>query len=204
MNDKATNGLDYGYDSILFDEQQNDMYFTNSNSKLTIQGEGYFNSNNIYPITVKTSITGNVKFMLDGLENFDSTQPIYIHNNTTDSYHDLRNGIYEINLTAGTYETQFSLRFNQTTLSNEDVVVNGLNTMFIQNNNTIAIKNELLNLFIEKVHLYNLLGQIIKTWDVSNYDQTNISIPVEFISTGTYIVKIQTTNGNFSKKIIKN
>ena len=112
--------------------------------------------------------------------------------------------IYEINLTAGTYETQFSLRFNQTTLSNEDVVVNGLNTMFIQNNNTIAIKNELLNLFIEKVHLYNLLGQIIKTWDVSNYDQTNISIPVEFISTGTYIVKIQTTNGNFSKKIIKN
>jgi hypothetical protein len=51
------------------------------------------------------------------------------------------------------------------------------------------------------VYLYNVVGQLVNTWDVRNENQTNIQIPMHANSTGVYIVKIETTNGSFSKKI---
>lgn len=204
MNEKATSGLDYGYDSLLFDEQADDMYFTNNNAKLIIQGESYFNYNSIYPISVKATTAGNVKFTLDGLENFDSNQAIYIHNNLTNTYHDLRDGIYEVSILAGTNDSQFSLRFNNGTLTNEEAILNELNIFFSQNNNTLNIRNNLTDLSIQKVYLFNLLGQNINTWDVSNETQQDIQISMGHLSSGTYIVKTETTNGTYSKKIIKN
>jgi hypothetical protein len=205
MNNKATNEIDYGYDGLLFDEQSNDMFFTNSNLKLIIQGEGYFNENNIYPLTVTATTTGTVKFMLDGTENFNPSQPIYIHNSETNYYHDLRDGIYEVSLTAGTHSSTFSLRFKQETLSNEEIEIeNGVNIIFTQNNNTLSIKNNLSDTTIQKIHLFNLLGQNIETWDVSDEIQQNISVSMDHFDIGTYIVKTVTTNGDYSKKIIKN
>ena len=205
MNDKATNGIDYGYDGLLFDQQPNDMFFTNDNSKLTIQGDGYFNENNIYPLTVIASTTGTIKFMLDGTENFNPSQPIYIHNSETNYYHDLRDGIHEVYVSAGTHASTFSLRFKQETLSNEEIEIeNGVNIIFTQNNNTLSIKNNLSDTTVQKIHLFNLLGQNIETWDVSDEIQQNINVSIDHFDTGTYIVKTVTTNGDYSKKIIKN
>lgn len=205
MDDLATSELDYGYDSPLYDEQQNDFFFNKGTSKLVIQGEGYFDSNAIYPITIKASTAGNIKFMIEEVANFDPNQAIYIHNATTNTYHDIRNEIYEVAVAPGTNETQFSLRFKiGTTLSNEDVSTNELEILYTQNNNVISIKNTIIDLNVSKVSLYNILGQIIKTWDVTNENQTEINIPVEQISSGTYIVKTETNKGNYSKKIIKN
>jgi hypothetical protein len=51
------------------------------------------------------------------------------------------------------------------------------------------------------VYLYNLVGQLVNTWDVRNENQANIQIPMSSNSTGVYIVKVETSNGSFSKKI---
>jgi hypothetical protein len=55
---------------------------------------------------------------------------------------------------------------------------------------------------VQTVDLYNLLGQSIRTWEVKNADQKKIQIPVTNVSTGTYIVKVHTTKGDLSSKII--
>ena len=78
MNEHADDNFNLGYDAEIIDIQPNDIYFQAGIYKLVIQGVGYFNSNNSYPLTVKSSQTGEVNFMLDGLENFDAIQPIYI------------------------------------------------------------------------------------------------------------------------------
>ena len=52
------------------------------------------------------------------------------------------------------------------------------------------------------VGLYNITGQSISNWDVDDSEQTNIQFPVKNISSGIYIVKVKTTTGESSKKII--
>jgi hypothetical protein len=47
-----------------------------------------------------------------------------------------------------------------------------------------------------------MLGQQITSWDVENIDQASIELPTNTISTGAYIVKVNTENGSISKKIL--
>ena len=63
------------------------------------------------------------------------------------------------------------------------------------------IANTDKNTTVNKVQLYNLVGQLINAWDVRNDEQSNILIPMSSNSTGVYIVKVETTNGSFSKKV---
>lgn len=204
MNEHATSAVDPGYDGIQLDSQPNDMYFMNTNTKLTIQGDTYFNTDGVFPLGVKTAIEGKVKLNIDALENFDENQAIYIFDNVTNLYHDIRNEAFEVNLTAGTLNERFSLRFKNPTalaVNNFDAKEN-IKVAFSSNNNTINVKNNLLDTTVKSVTLFNILGQSLSSWNVKNDVQTNIQIPVKNLSTGTYIVKLQTTNGDISKKII--
>ena len=204
MDENATSGIDSGYDGIHIDNQPNDMYFMNGTTKLAIQGEGIFNINNSYPVTVKTSAAGNVKFILDDTENFPDNQNIYIHDNLTNLYHNINASMFEINLPAGMIENRFSLRFTMQNSLNVDE--NNLNDeiIIVHNNagNMLMIKNDFTNNNIKSALLFNILGQKIITWEVGNQSQTNITFSTKNIIKGTYIVKVVSENGNISKKII--
>ncbi len=85
MDDKATSGIDTGYDATLLDIQSNDMYFLNTNAKLVIQGDSYFNTSSVFPLGVKTAAEGKVKFTLDAIEKLDENQNVYIYDNVTNA-----------------------------------------------------------------------------------------------------------------------
>ncbi|WP_051929313.1 LamG-like jellyroll fold domain-containing protein [Flavobacterium sp. 83] len=204
MNEKATDGMDYGYDGLNFDDFPNDMYLLNGENQLVIEGEGFFDASASYPIGVKTDAEGPVKFMIDDIENFDLEQTIFIYDNDTDMYHNIHNATFEINLPAGENNTRFSLRFIDKKLSTDVKTMND-NTITIthlQNGNILVINNNILDATVKKVTLFNSIGQSISTWDIKNQDQKNIQLPIKKISSGVYIAKIQTTKGGFSKKII--
>jgi hypothetical protein len=207
MEENATSGLDYGYDALNIDTQLNDMYFVNNGAKLNIQGDGYFNVNNIYPIGIKNNAAGNVTFKIDEKENFDNDNfQAYIHDNVTNIYHNIRNVSFTINLPQGTIENRFSLTFKNTSaLSNESFDnANGLLVVYSNANSILNIKNNVIDATVESVSLFNMLGQAITTWDVKDQNQQNIELPIKGLSTGTYIVKVKTTKGETSRKIIVN
>ena len=68
----------------------------------------------------------------------------------------------------------------------------------------INVNNNVIDTKVNSVILFNIVGQFLSAWEVKNEDQTKIKIPVNNISSGTYIVKVQTTKGHFNKKIIVN
>ncbi len=109
-----------------------------------------------------------------------------------------------MNLPAGTISDRFSLRFKNTSALGVDNFGDSqtVAVVFTNSNNSINIKNDVLDRTVKTVTLYNILGQSIRTWDVKNENQTKIEIPVTNISTGTYIVKVHTTKGDVNKKII--
>jgi hypothetical protein len=202
MNEHATNGIDVGYDALLFDDFTNDMYFTIDGSKFVIQGDGYFNTDNIYPIEVISDEEGIVKFTLDDTEYFDENQPIYIHDNQTGLYHDIKLAPLEIMLPAGRFENRFSLRFSAEYLSVDDAEINSDLTIFFNNNNdNITLTNIKPGTTVTSVSLINILGQSIHTWELNSHE-LEISIPVKQVSLGVYIVEVKTTNTTFSQKVI--
>lgn len=207
MVEKATSGIDVGYDAFLLDNQPSDMYFYN-NGNLNISGEGAFNINSIYPLGVKTDGVGNVTFSLDALENFTDVDNmnVYIHDNTTDIYHDIKNEDFTIELPQGTVNDRFSLRFiSPDALGLDDLENSGaIQIVYTNSNDILNIKNNLIDATVEKVELYNMLGQKIGTWSVKDQAQNDIQLPIKNSSTGTYIVKIKTTKGDTSRKIIIN
>ncbi|WP_293890782.1 T9SS type A sorting domain-containing protein [Flavobacterium sp.] len=205
MNQHATAGFDSGYDGLSIETLTNDMYFINGTQKLNINGEGYFNVNNIYPLGVKNAVAGDVTFVVDGKENFDNAQEIYIYDNVTSIYHSIKDQNFQINLPAGTYDTRFSLRFtNGSSLGTVDntVVSHGISVIHSQANNMINIKNELQEVAVKSVLLFNLLGQEIMDWKINNQNQADIQLQISDLSTGTYIVKVITDGGDITKKII--
>jgi hypothetical protein len=204
MNENATSGYDNGYDGISIEALTNDMYFINGTNKLNISGEGFFDVNAVYPIGVKNATSGNVTFVVDGKENFDENQEIYIHDNVTNTYNSIKSQNYEVNLPAGTYDNRFTLRFTDgTSLGTVDQEANfGIGVTHSQSNSMINIKNPLQEVTVKSVALFNLLGQKVTEWTIDNQDQANIQLQVANVSTGTYIVKVITDGGNVTKKIL--
>lgn len=72
----------------------------------------------------------------------------------------------------------------------------------LQGKNAIEINNKSAITNLQKVILFNLNGQSIATWEIDNQSQQNIQLPIKNLSSGIYIVRIQTTSGDISKKII--
>ncbi|WP_367757574.1 LamG-like jellyroll fold domain-containing protein [Flavobacterium sp. WC2430] len=208
MDEKATIEMDYGYDGLNFDEYPNDMYFMCGENQLVIQGVGSFDKNSSYPIGVKSDTEGKVVFMIDSLENFDKNQNIFIYDNSNNTYHDIKNKNFEVMIPIGEYNDRFSLRFTDKTLStnnsnnNIDLEVDSINIIHFPKRNSIEIYNNSDHTIIKKVTLYNVSGQSIINWDIENQNRQNIQLPVKKISSGIYIVKIKTSDGEISKKII--
>ena len=204
MDEYATAGFDPGYDAKHIDNQPNDMYFVLGYDMLNIQGDGFFNSGNVYPIGVKNAMAGNVSFILDGTENFDENQPIYIYDNVTGLYHNIREEKFNIALPAGTIDNRFSLRFTAggSSAKGTEAAESNIFVAYASANSTINIKNTVEDQNVKSVELYSILGQAIAKWDVASQDQKHIQIPVNDLSTGTYIVKMKTNKGDESKKII--
>lgn len=160
MNENANDEYNLGYDGEIIDLQPDDVYFQTGNYKLVIQGVGYFYSNAIYPLTVKSSQSGTVTFMIDGLENFDLNQPIYIHDNTNDSYNDIRTSNFTVVLPAGEINDRFSLRFSNQTLSNNEFENSQNMVFFNSESHQLEIINP-KNTEIEEATLFSILGQKI-------------------------------------------
>ena len=201
MNENANDDYNLGYDGEIIDIQPDDIYFQSGNYRLVIQGVGYFNTNSIYPLTLKSSQIGTVNFMLDGVENFDLSQPIYIHDNTNDTYNDIRSSNFSVVLPIGEINDRFSLRFSNQTLSNNDFENNQNIVFFNSESHQLEIINS-KNTEIEEVTLFSILGQKINLWKV-NSSENSIKLPVKNVATGIYIAKIKTNDGNyFSEKIV--
>ena len=201
MNENADEGYNLGYDGEIIDIQPNDIYFQAGSYKLVIQGVGFFNTTASYPLTVRSSQAGIVNFMIDGVENFTENQPIYIHDNTNDSYNNIRLTNFSVAIPAGEITNRFSLRFSNGTLSSGNFENNATLVFFNSNEKGIEIINN-KNLEIAEATLFSLLGQKVNHWKI-NSSENIIKLPVRNIETGIYIVKIKTADNNyFSEKII--
>lgn len=206
MDEKANNDINPGYDALNIDGSPSDMYLLNKDKMLIIQGEGYFNKDASYPIAVKMEEEGKVSFVIDNLENFDADQNYFIYDAQTDTYNSIKKGPFEVLVAKGEHKTRFALHFTDkkaaTVIEDPNATNNKIEAIFTRYNNTLNITNGVKDATIETVQLYNIQGACIKTWDIKDKTQFYHKLPITENSSEFYIVKIKTSKGIMTQKII--
>lgn len=204
QNENATEGIDPGYDAINIFNLPNDIYFWCANTELTIQGVGHFNISNSYAIGIRSEVSEPITISLETVENIDQNQNIYLYDNVTNTYTNLKTGSLTVTVGIGTFNNRFSLKFtSQTTLgTNNPELNNKLSVNYSNNESTLSITNTLNDTTASDVFLFSITGQKIASWNISKMDQTNLNIPISGISKGIYIVNVITDRGGIITKKI--
>ena len=141
------------------------------------------------------------RFRIFDIQNFDDSQPIFVHDLETDVYVDLRQQNYEINLPQGNYSDRFEIVFQDQSLSTE--TFNDEDFLVIQNNSTSQLT--ILNpnrLEVQTVTLFDVSGKrIFNEFNLEAQDRYQFT--TKNLSDGVYIAKITFANqSSMSKKVV--
>lgn len=196
----ATEGFDVGLEAKSPEGLDSDAYWPLDNDIYVIQAHNY-DVNLRIPIVIKLTEQQPVSFSIFDIQNFDVSQPIFIHDIEADLYIDLRTQNYEINLLAGDYTNRFEITFQSETLSVTEISSEGFEVF--QN-----IKNEELTLLnpngwtIDSVSLFDVTGKrVLNANNVGN--QANYRFTTRSLSEGVYVATIAVDGKqDISKKVI--
>jgi len=200
----ATDGVDYGYDSLNEDNFPNDMSFNIEGNRYIIQGLGTFDDTKMYPFDISLTTGGPIEVILDTLENFETPIDIFVFDALLGTYTHINNISYQTTLTEGEYIDRFFIAFkdNNNTLSVIDNDYKDILVNYLQKTNEIYVKTP-PQIDTKQIYVINVAGQIIKSWNMTNLPlASELKIPVKNISEGTYIIKIETSTRSINKKII--
>ncbi|APG64216.1 hypothetical protein LPB136_02020 [Tenacibaculum todarodis] len=200
------NGLtfanEYGHDSPMSDSQYTEVYwkFPGDNNRYLIAGVQELTEELQVPIDVVIYEDKPVKFMVDGKRNIDYT--VYLYDAVEGISYTLTNPT-ELTLPIGTYTDRFFITFMErgAVLDDTDEVINDTTIFYAKNTKEIVIKT-LESLEIEKIELYNLLGQKVMNWNNVPHDTNETRLKTNNLSTAVYILNIKTDKGKISKKLI--
>nr|WP_242133148.1 HYR domain-containing protein [Aestuariivivens marinum] len=206
-DNSATDGFDFGYDAINRENHPNDMLFRIGENNYIIQGVGAFDETKQYPLDVFSETGGPIEIHLMGLENLPSNTKVYIYDALLGTYTKINNKAFKINVDTGIYRDRFYVAFSKkNSLSvTTDELLEQIRINYLQKSKEIHVKVD-NSMAVKQVYLINLLGQIIKTWNVSNTASfsNDMKIPVDHISEGSYVVRVQIETSSLNKKIVIN
>lgn len=196
VDDRCTDGYDWGFDGYLNDVQVDDELFV-------IQGIGDIDTEEtILPLNILKSDVGDVVIAIQALENIPDDLDIILHDTELGTHHDLRTSNYETTLPAGIYEDRFVLGFqNPSALSVDDSEQEQIDFYYVANTNNLVVLNPEYS-SLSTIEVYNISGQTvhkIKDLQQGSYHEYSMNN----LSTGIYIVRLHTIeHGVVTKKII--
>ncbi|KAB1067387.1 T9SS type A sorting domain-containing protein, partial [Tamlana haliotis] len=195
----ATYGYDKGFDATTFDEFRNDAYWVLNEKNLVIQALPSINLEDKLALTVKATDAGIYKFGIDKSQNVPDALEIYLKDDLTERYYDIKSSTAEISLSSGLYENRFSIVFQDAkTLSNEDEAFNSISVSYNKTNKTLTL-NRITDLkSIKSLKIYDTMGKRL----LSLKSLESNTIDLSSFSDGIYVLSLKTTD-HASEKSIK-
>ncbi|MEZ4853076.1 hypothetical protein [Flavobacterium sp.] len=197
----ATNGYDNMFDAIPYAQNTFNIYSLIENEKYLIQGRALpFNDNDQVPLGILVPTNGVYSIGINKIDGLflETNQDIFLYDAELAIYHDLREVPYTFTATQGYNGNRFVLVYKNTVLSAESAVASNSN-VYISNGDTLTIHSTKET--IEKVEIYNTLGQIL----YKKEQQNTLFLPIEKIQKQNQVllVTIHLTNGkSVTQKVI--
>ncbi|WP_288955763.1 T9SS type A sorting domain-containing protein [uncultured Polaribacter sp.] len=203
FNENNSFAFDKGYDSELYDLGLTDVFwkFPNNESKYIIAGVQDISDDLEVPFDIVMNYDGSVVIKIDDIEAID--REVFIKDKITEKTYLLNNKTVALQLNKGLHSNRFTLAFKGTVLStstNTNEILEN-NILVFTNTNDLIINNY-SELEIDKIEVFNILGKKLNHWKINeNLKSYKLRINKE-LSTGVYIVKINSDKGEINKKII--
>ena len=202
-DNSATDGFDYGWDAINWDNFPNDMNWMIGDTRCVIQGVGVFEDTKTYPLGVFLGETGNFSISLNSLENFEEDINVFIHDTVDDVYTQINDTDFESIVEAGEYENRFFITFTEpitaNSLSDDEYVLSEPQIRYNNSTSELLI-NTGGNSQIMALSVYDISGKQIYSELPSNTQYLKTYFKSN--SKGNYIVSVDTDKGRFSKILI--
>lgn len=164
----ATNEIDYGFDGKFINGGNFvSIYSILNSNKLAIQGRALpFNQNEIIPLGYSSTISGLMSISIENFDGFFSNQTIYLHDYVLGINHHLNDAPYHFEVTPGTFDTRFELRFVDETLGVENPWVTQNTLQVIKSDNKIEVRSISTN--IESIYVYDVTGKQLAFYEDIN------------------------------------
>lgn len=200
FNPNTTDGFDKAMDASPYESLNNDIYFP-INSNPYVISTLPFDIDKRIPLTIKIDTASDIKIFVGGIINFDGSDEVYLFDNVTGIYYDIKNGFYETTLPVGDYSNRYEITFKDYALSSHNSIKNNFTILQNNNNQLLSVSNP-NSKELNSVTLYDVLGKQI-------FSKTELEVKTlyEFstltLSEGIYIVKLKTNEGQIlNQKIV--
>ncbi len=203
--DGKTTSFDNGYDSKIFEGVQQDFaVFTqllsnNDGRKLAIQTLPNNNLETmVIPVGLITDADEEITFSAI-TTNLPSGVNVYLEDRVNNTFVNLSEGNHTIQTkSANNGIGQYYIHTTSAKLSNDDISKDIKNvSIYSSANNEITVTGLQAE---ANVKVFSLLGEELINSDINSNGVSKISLPS--LSTGVYVVKLNSTLGNITKKVI--
>ncbi|MEF3078450.1 LamG-like jellyroll fold domain-containing protein [Winogradskyella poriferorum] len=202
----TSDDYDYGYDAKNAGFNDSDLATVLDGELMAIQAFAEVTVDKVVPLVLRSSGDHNYTIKLTELENFDEDQEIYLRDNLTNEYYDLRNDQpYEFYTQNGEYNNRLEIVFQNpsNTLSQIDEELQSLKLYYSSGRERLVVLNPNSEQ-LKGINVIDVSGKIVHSFsDITSQSYNEFNLPN--LSTGVYVVQLITENNlNLSKKIIIN
>ncbi|MDO6758867.1 T9SS type A sorting domain-containing protein [Tamlana sp. 2_MG-2023] len=199
-SENGTTGYDKGYDGKLYEEKDNEMYWVLNDEKLVIQALSNINIEDELPVTIKVTDGGLYKFAISKMENVPEDLNVFLKDNYTNSYYNLKDETAELFLQKNSYEDQYVIAFQENnSLATEEYENQNLSVFYDTKTKDLVINNTNVLNDVQSISIYNSVGQEVlklKTFDSNRID-------ISKFNDGFYILNVNTKNNKNTAKFLK-
>lgn len=198
----ATDGYDHALDGAFMNDGAISLASLIGDTRYAIQFKGLpFVPTDVVPLSFKATYNGTYTFTIDHMDGFFSTTTfgVYIHDNLTNTYTNIKSGGYTFTSTAGIFNNRFELTYSNPS-SNLGVDANAFSahSLVVYKDNTAIVINA-GTVVLNTVNVYTLTGQTLYQNNQANASE--IVINADVIAKQPLIIKVTTQDGaTVSKK----
>ncbi|WP_412559740.1 LamG-like jellyroll fold domain-containing protein [Winogradskyella sp. MIT101101] len=205
FSEDTSDDYDYGYDSKNVEEYSDDLNLALEDELMTMQAYGPITEDKAVPLVLKTSGSYNYTIKVSEMENIPEAQELYIKDNLTGEYFDLRNEEqpFEFSSEEGEFNDRLEIVFQQQqseTLSQIEENIEDINLYYAMGRKKIVVLNP-TNEDLKSMEIINMLGQSVARIGTFEGSYNEYGLPQ--LSAGTYIVNLTTATGaSMTRKFI--
>ena len=204
FSEDTSDDYDYGYDSKNVEEYSDDLNLALEDELMTMQAYGPITEDKVVPLVLKTSGSYNYTIKVSEMENIPEAQELYIKDNLTGEYFDLRNEQpFEFSSEEGEFNDRLEIVFHQQqseTLSQIEENIEDINLYYAIGRKKIVVLNPTSE-DLKSMEIINMLGHSVARIGTFEGSYNEYGLPQ--LSAGTYIVNLTTATGaSMTRKFI--
>ncbi len=206
FSEMTTDGFDYGYDAECTESNNNDLNLNLEGKNMNMQAYSAISDDKVVSLNFKSSGDNTFEIKLTEQEGIEEDQEIYLKDNLTGTYFDLKAGLpYNFDSAQGKFNSRFEIVFQseQKSLGIEEAKVEE-NYIYYQNSTKMLFGRK-IRVPVTRLAVISMSGQTIL--ELANVSQSTLDngLKLPNMATGTYIACIRTEDNQvITKKFIHN